>query len=213
MSDFTRFSLLFAVLLSGNAAVRLLPTGRPVPLRQSLDRFPTRIGEWTGQNLEALSEREKRVLGADDYLLRVYEREHVHVALFIAYYRSQQSGDALHSPKNCLPGAGWEPIASEETQIPKADGGGSLTVNHYVVQKDGIQQDVLYWYQAAGRTFPSEYFGKVFLVWNAFVRNRTDGALVRLAVLRSSATPSADLAAAAEFAGKLDVFLAEYLPD
>jgi EpsI family protein len=41
---------------------------------------------------------------------------------------------------------------------------------------------VLYWYQAHGRTTPSEYWAKMYLVTDAIKLNRTDGALVRITV-------------------------------
>jgi EpsI family protein len=30
------------------------------------------------------------------------------VNLYIAYYNSQRKGEAVHSPRSCLPGGGWQ---------------------------------------------------------------------------------------------------------
>ena len=52
------------------------------------------------------------MLGVDDYLSRAYYRaDGAVVGLYMGYYGSQRQGDTIHSPLNCLPGAGWEPVS------------------------------------------------------------------------------------------------------
>jgi len=210
MSNPVRFGLLFGVLLGGNVAMGFLPSGQPVPLRQDFAQFPARIGGWVASETAPLGEAESRVLGADDYLLRFYDRDGTRVGLFIAYYRSQRSGDALHSPKNCLPGAGWAPVASEVVQIPAVPAG--FEANHYVIEKEGVRQDVFYWYQANRRAFASEYRGKVYLVWDALTRQRTDGALVRITAGRPGGAEIGPQPAL-DFAQELSRILPEFLPN
>ena len=84
----------------------------------------------------------------------------------------------MHSPKNCLPGAGWDPIYAGYVAIPFETR--QITVNEYVIQKDLDKQMVWYWYQGRGRIIASEYSGKFWMVIDAITHNRTDGALVRL---------------------------------
>lgn len=211
MSNSLRFGCLLVLLLGANVQVRLLSHGRLVPLRQRLDHFPLSVGGWTGRELPSLSEGERRVLRADDYLFRIYERDGMRVGLFVAYYQSQKSGDALHSPKNCLPGSGWEPVRSEVVRIPAPTASRPvLEANHYVVEKDGIQQDVLYWYHANERIFASEYRGKIYLVWDAITKNRTDGALVRITAVRTEDGDHA-LQALTEFTRQLSGVLPQFL--
>ena len=57
-----------------------------------------------------------------------------------------------------------------------------------MIEKDGVQQDVLYWYQAHGRTFASEYLGKFYLAWDGITKGRTDGALIRITAARTPQT-------------------------
>jgi EpsI family protein len=165
----------------GNIALSMVNHGSPIAAKESLASMPMSIGAWSGRTLRNLPIAEQDVLRADDYLMREYVRNGIPVALFIAYYEKQKSGDAMHSPKNCLPGAGWQPISSKVIRISvPGPGGASFDANDYVVARNGEQQEVIYWYQAAGRRYASEYLGKIYLVWNALAKDRTDGALIRL---------------------------------
>jgi len=210
----TRIGILIAVLALSNVGLRSVSHGRSIPLRQNLATFPQDIGEWNGHNLPDLPAGEKQVLKADDYLTRVYIRNRNQIGLFIAYYRSQQSGDALHSPKNCLPGSGWDPVMSETIQIPSAAQPGTYFVaNHYLVQKDEMMQDVIYWYQANQRIFASEYWGKIYLVMDALTKNRTDGAIIRLTSFRNNKTDTENLETMRQFATQLSAQLPQVLPN
>ena len=99
--------------------------------------------------------------------------------MYVGYYASQRTGDTIHSPKNCLPGAGWDPVQSGYIKI-SIPGGRQIVVNEYVIQQGLDKQLVFYWYQGRGRVIASEYSGKFWMVADAISRNRTDGALVRL---------------------------------
>jgi EpsI family protein len=187
MTDKLRFSCLIGLLLLGTADLRWFSHGHPVPPRADFAMFPAQVGDWSGQSLPDLSRGVKQVLAADNYLLREYRNNVTgdRVELFIAYYRSQRSGDALHSPKHCLPAAGWQPIFAGTIRISDSISGSSFNANHYVIEKDGTEQDVLYWYQAHGRRFASEYLGKIYLAWDGITSGRTDGALIRITTDRT----------------------------
>ena len=125
------------------------------------------------------------VLGVDDYLNRVYTSpDRAQLGLYVGYYGSQRQGDSIHSPMNCLPGAGWEPLSKSFLTIPvsTAEGAAAVDANRYVIQKGLNRQLVLYWYQSHGRTVASEYWSKLYLVRDAVRLNRTDAALVRVIV-------------------------------
>jgi EpsI family protein len=141
--------------------------------------FPNRIDGWIGSETPLLPE-ELAVLGTGDFLVRDYARgQEIPMNVFLAYYPSQRSGDTIHSPRNCLPGAGWTPLQAGKLQIQRYDGT-SMTVNRYVVGRGSERMLVLYWYQAHGRVTSSEYWAKIFLVTDSLRLNRTDGALVRI---------------------------------
>ena len=115
-----------------------------------------------------------------DYLNRGYvSPTEGPVGLYIGYFRSQRTGASIHSPKNCLPGAGWTPLQASVYELPLADGR-KVPVNLYIVRKGLDEELVMYWYQAHGRIVASEYWGKVYLIYDAMRLNRTDAALVRI---------------------------------
>ncbi len=153
--------------------------GEPVVPHQPLRDLPYTVGAWSGEE-RPLSERIVQAVSVSDYTNRVYFADgNVPVQLYVGYYGSQKTGDTIHSPKNCLPGSGWDPIHSGFASISVA-GGRQIVVNEYVIQKDANRQLVFYWYQGRGRVSASEYAGKFWMVADAISRNRTDGALVRL---------------------------------
>lgn len=173
--------VLLAVLLAGTAAY-LGAASRPErpPTRHKLLEFPMTLGEWQGQRAPDLEADVIQVLGVDDYLSRIYSLNGEPIlSVYVGYYESQRRGDTIHSPMNCLPGAGWTPVSAERTQIT-TDAGVPIDVNRVLIQKGEERQVALYWYQGRGRSVANEYWSKAFLVWDAATRNRTDGALVRV---------------------------------
>ena len=167
------------ILLCAFVLMQTMTHGEPIVPRQPLHDLPYTLGPWTGKE-QPLQERVVQVVGVSDYANRVYSRlAEAPVQLYVGYYASQRTGDTIHSPKNCLPGAGWDPIRSGYATIPIA-GGRKIVVNEYVIQQGQSKQLVFYWYQGRGRVIASEYAGKFWMVADAISRNRTDGALVRL---------------------------------
>ena len=91
-----------------------------------------------------------------------------------------RKGATPHSPRNCLPGSGWEPLEASRVAISLPQPFEPILVNQYLIQKDRDQQVVLYWYQSQGKAIAGEMAARVQLVKNSIVRHRTDGALVRI---------------------------------
>ncbi len=167
------------VLLASLLFIYASPRQEVVPLHQPLASLPMTFGGWQGTDY-SIPQRIVAAAGVSTYLNRTYVNDRRKgLALYVGYYDSQRTGDTIHSPKNCLPGAGWEATQSGTDRIA-IPGYGPIVVNRYIVQK-GLNRDlVLYWYQGRGRVIASEYWGKVYMVWDALRRNRTDGALVRV---------------------------------
>jgi EpsI family protein len=215
-SVWARFLAAWLVLVGTALLLHARSSFEVIPNRQALDTFPRELQGWTGKDL-ALTPDVLRILGPGDFLSRSYRNpvDSETMDLFIAYYPSQRSGDTIHSPQNCLPGAGWTPLMKDHIPIPYANGGGganAVTANRYVLAKGIDRVLVLYWYQAHGRTTPSEYWAKFYLVQDAIAMNRSDGAMVRVAA--QIPNPSAEAqteATALEFSkivlAKLDNFI------
>ena len=156
--------------------------------REPLATVPMAIGGWAGHRQPDLTDNVLAVLGVDDYITRAYVKDGWPLDLYVGYHNSQRQGDAIHSPLNCLPGAGWQPLEVSRVMIPVkgAPGRGMETtpveVNRVVIGKGLERQLVLYWYQSYRRVVASEYWGKVYSVLDAVRYNRTDAALVRVIV-------------------------------
>ena len=167
------------VLLGAFVLLHTASHGEPIIQRQPLHELPYTFNNWSGEE-QQIEEKIVNAVGVTDYTNRVYSQSGgVPVGLYIGYYGSQKTGDTMHSPKNCLPGAGWQPIKSGEATLTVA-GGRKIVVNEYVIQQDLDKELVFYWYQGRGRVIASEYEGKFWMVADAITRKRTDGALVRL---------------------------------
>ncbi len=178
-------------------------TAEPAMARDRLASLPFDLDGWHGREAPPLADDVLGQLGVDDYINRQYGRAgDPPVGVYVGYYASQRQGDTIHSPQNCLPGAGWKPVESGEAQV--AAGGRDLTVNRFVIQKGLDRQVVYYWYQGRGRVIASEYANKAFLMLDAARLNRTSGGLVRLI------TPVATSADAAT--RRLSAFVAAIYP-
>ncbi len=178
--------------------------------RESLASLPAVIDGRQGRPAAPLADDVLAQLGVDDYVNRTYLKPGAApIGLYIGYYASQRQGDTIHSPQNCLPGAGWRPVSSGLRDIDA--GGRTLRVNEYVIEKGMSRQVVLYWYQGRGRVIANEYANKALLMLDAARLHRTNGGLVRVLapVTLSTADTTNDAVA---FAAALFPFLDKYLP-
>jgi EpsI family protein len=173
--------VLTAVILAATlGASRLVDGRKPELLASPLEQMPSRLGAWAAVHSESLSDAVQRTLGADSYLSRVYTRSGQPLNLFVAYYALQRAGESMHSPKNCLPGSGWEIWKQGRTQVQA--GGEPVQINRYHIQGNGKRWVVLYWYQTKERVIADEYLGKAYLAWDAVTKGRTGGSIVRITV-------------------------------
>ncbi len=158
--------------------------GEATPLAAPLSGFPLTAGAWHLQQEGEIDKETRDVLKADDYLTRAYASREGGANLFIAYFKTQRQGQSPHSPKNCLPGSGWEQSESGRIDVPIAGGsggpGGSIHINQYVVEKGQEQAVVYYWYQSQGRVIADEFAAKFYLVSDSIRHHRSDTALVRV---------------------------------
>jgi EpsI family protein len=155
-----------------------------VPVRTPLTLLPMQFDDWQGEPIPALDAKVVAVLGATEILNRVYYSPAGRsVGLYVAYYESQRQGDSIHSPLNCLPGSGWQPLAQSTLKVEVSGGAATspIVINRYLVQKGLDRQLILYWYQSHGRVIANEYVGRFYLIRDALQMNRTDASLVRVA--------------------------------
>lgn len=206
-----RARTLSAVLLLLTAGLWAISRRENTPMRQSLAAFPAEISDWHSVREGTLDDATMEVLRADDVLSRTYAKPGSRPAdLFIAYFKSQRTGQAPHSPKNCLPGSGWVPSDSGEAEVV-IPGRGPIRVNKYIVSRGDEKSVVLYWYQSHQRVIASEYAAKIFLVADSIRYNRSDTALVRV-VVPAGGDESEALETAKQFVQQVFPFLGQFLP-
>jgi EpsI family protein len=160
------------------AARRQVPMALAVPLAQSM---PRDLLGYPGADVE-ISASERKVSGVSDYVLRVFGKDSTPSAFstYVGYYEAQSQGKSIHSPKNCLPGAGWEPVEAGTATVSVA--GSPSTVNRYVLENRGARVLVFYWYQGRGRVSWNEYRVKWELLRDKASSGRSEEALVRIVI-------------------------------
>ena len=183
MKPFSGLRFVLAAGCIGLTAILLQARGRveSIPAHLPLSSFPSQLGNWNGQD-DPIDKDTLEVLGPGDFLARSYfasGSDLPRVDLFLAYFPSQRAGDTIHSPKNCLPGAGWTPEENERVTL-SPPGHAPFRANRYVISRDGARKLVLYWYWAHNRGVASEYWAKFYLIADSIRLNRSDGSLVRV---------------------------------
>jgi exosortase D (VPLPA-CTERM-specific) len=185
-----------------------------VPSRANFADFPMHLGGWNGTrgSLEGVY---RDVLKLDDYLVADYASAGHPVNLYIAYYDSQRKGEAVHSPRSCLPGGGWQLREFGQHTVPGAEvNGRPLRVNRTLIELGNQRELVYYWFEQRGRILTDEYAVKWFLFWDALTRHRTDGALVRIITDLPPRSNEADAdAVLADFASRIAPHLSHYVPN
>jgi exosortase D (VPLPA-CTERM-specific) len=208
-------SFILAALLVVSAATFLHARGRSevFPPRLPLKQFPVQLDARFGTGIP-IDQDTLEVLGAGDFLHRYYQDadQTPTIDLFIAYFRSQRAGDTIHSPKNCLPGAGWTQIESRRVTI-STPGHSPFPATRYIIARGDSRQVVLYWYWAHDRGVASEYWAKFYLVADSIKMNRSDGSLVRLITpLLPGETPDTATQRLHDFAADVVPQLQAYIP-
>jgi EpsI family protein len=197
-----------ALLLHSRASTDVNPPSEP------LSQLPSVLAGWVGSD-QPIDQETRDVLGAGDFLSRVYTQagQTAPIGLFIGYFPTQRTGQTIHSPKHCLPGAGWVFESSNYVNLTDVDGK-THRVGEYIIANGEMRQFVIYWYQAHGRSVANEYMAKIYMAADAMRMNRTDGALVRVI---TPVAPSEDVAEARRraegFAMRLTPLLPQFIPD
>jgi EpsI family protein len=190
-----------------------------VPPSDPLSGMPTTIGQWTATDIP-LDDETLRVLGKGVFLNRDYTPSgggsaltDAPINLFIGYFPTQRTGQSIHSPQNCLPGAGWTFETSGVTTLKSSDGQ-EATVGEYVISNGAVKQEVLYWYRSHGRSIASDYMAKVYTLEESILYSRTDAALIRIITpVRPNESRLDAHQRAVTFAEQLNPLLPAFIPN
>lgn len=186
-----------------------------VPTRAAFSQFPMQLGQWHGrrQSMESVF---SDTLQLDDYLLADYtngsDRD---VNVYVSYYNSQRKGEAVHSPRSCLPGGGWQVRKFGQRDISGVSINGQLLrVNRSLVELGDQRELVYYWFQQRGRVLTNEFAVKWYLFWDALTEHRTDGAMIRIITPLPQSSSEADAdRRLTEFASRIAPDITRYVPN
>ena len=167
-----------------------IPTKEYLPATPPLKEFRSAIGPWQMVRDTEIETEVQELLKADVTLNREYLGPQGLVSLFVAFFRTQRAGVTPHSPKVCLPGAGWTQESSQIISLPIPGELAAVPVNRYIISHGDDRSLVLYWYQGAHRAVASEYLSKLYLMWDALRYRRSDVALVRVIVPLTDPQPA-----------------------
>lgn len=194
-----------------------------VPPSEPLHLMPSMIDGLVAQDLP-LEDDVLAVLGKGDFLNRIYTApaslsvskqplQSAPIGLFIGYFATQRTGQSIHSPQHCLPGAGWTFESSRYTNLDDINGN-RFNVGEYIINNGESRQFVVYWYQAHGRSIANEYKAKAYMLADAIRYNRTDGALVRVITPIAANEQVADARErVVRFTARMTPYLPQFIPN
>ncbi len=179
MRDWQRF-IPAGVLFGGCILLLSVQSQRSMALQAPLSGVPAPIAGLRAEEV-IVPDDQVRIAGMTSYVNRVFYRDTLPAfAMYVGFYDAQSQGKTVHSPKNCLPGAGWEEVSKGRVTIDTPRG--PAEVNRFLIANGNAQALVYYWYQGRGRIAANEYAVKWDLLRDAAISRRTDEALVRVIV-------------------------------
>ncbi len=159
-----------------------------VPDRVDLAALPYEFPEWRS-DIEQVDSATLDVLGADDFLItNMTSPDDERFNLYIAYLNMQRHGHSWHSPRQCIPGGGWQITVHDITPVT-LESGETFHYNRIIIENRGRRQLVYYWYDQRGRKIANEFVMKFLLVFDAVKLRRTDGAMIRIMTPIQSGEP------------------------
>jgi EpsI family protein len=204
---------LSVVLLCLAALAPVLTPPEKVAENRPLRDIPTTIGAWTRLQEGVVDAETEALLKADDTLSRSYfNTSNRQVAdLFVAFFKTQRAGAMPHSPKICLPAAGWIPTESSVMPIAIPGMAEPISVNRYVIARGDEKSLVLYWYQTPRRVIANEYTAKFYTIVDGVRYHRSDTSLIRI-VVPIMTTEAAAEASAVQFTQTIFTLIRHFLP-
>lgn len=184
-----------------------------IPDRSKFAGVPAEFEGWES-TVRPMDPSVAETLAADDTIVvNLISPENKGYNLYIAYFDSQRDGRSWHSPRQCIPGGGWQ-ITDHQILSRETTTGKSMTYNRLVIQNRNTRQLVYYWYDQRGRKIANEFSMKLWLIFDAVFKKRSDGAMVRLIL---PVTNEEGMAVADErmqaMMGRMETFLPKYVPE
>jgi EpsI family protein len=176
-----QFWLIVFILAVAIVYLKVFATIEAVPLPADIGNFPKQVGSFSMTGSSEFSEEIVQELGVDSYINRDYRsKDGYQLSLYLGYYEEQREGSMIHSPRNCMPGSGWNPVESSVIPVSVSDSNKTYKVNRMLFQKGMDKLIMHYWYQGRNRIVANEYIDRFFLIFDSMIRQRSEGALVRV---------------------------------
>jgi EpsI family protein len=169
------YASMLGLLGSTLIAAHLLPSRNPEPLRRPLSSISPEIAGW---KMAAAEDVSSRPLIATSFIARTYAKGDRQLGLLVAFHDNQRNAVGVHTPKNCLPGDGWEIWNPGSATV--LFHGRPVAINMYQIYRTGYRMSVLYWYQSRDRVIANEYLAKLALVRDGLFDGRTSGSFIRI---------------------------------
>ncbi|MEO1251615.1 MAG: VPLPA-CTERM-specific exosortase XrtD [Pseudomonadota bacterium] len=182
-----------------------------IPERKEFAGVPNEFEGWR-TTVRPMEASVAEVLAADDTIVvDLVSPDQELFNLYIAYFDAQRDGRSWHSPRQCIPGGGWQ--ITQHDVLP-FDGAAGKSFNRLLIENRNSRQLVYYWYDQRGRMVANEFIMKLWLMFDAVTRQRSDGAMVRLItpVIDGEPITAAD-ARLVEMMSELETFMPAYVPD
>lgn len=125
-----------------------------------------KVGDWTGGELQGLTEDERRILPADTEGARRLYTDSEGNELYCSVVLAGRDVTSIHRPELCLPGQGWKIQTAHTQSIPLASAGANLEVMRLnsvrtVALPDGgtaqTRSIFLYWFVGKDRLTPHHW--------------------------------------------------------
>jgi len=170
-------ALPLATLLVGLTLVlnSLIPKmGEYVPHGERISRLvPFQVDDWVTRGDSPAGEDEKRVLGTDDIIHRLYRNSNFQ-DVWLALVFSAGHRNSMHPPEVCLQAGGLSLVSRKVLEITP---GFSATV----LQMSGTNDQLFnYWFFTKGNETPSYLWHQVHLVWNQVLFQTQPSVLIRV---------------------------------
>ena len=146
----------------------------PVPMKQNFSGFPSTIADWE----EYQDDRQwpiLRVEGADHELFKRFRKsDGGRLQLYVAYLESQSQEKEVVNDKMLKFHEGAQKIAIN------AGPSKTVLVNQTAVEINSKQYGVVFWYDLNGKVIANRGQAKLWTIWDAATRGRTNGALIMI---------------------------------
>jgi EpsI family protein len=173
--------LIVYLLLAGTWMYLFFHETVATPVSKPLAEFPVACAEWRMDSQASFSKDVLEILRPSDYLFRKYASPAGEkIALYVGYHDGGKGSGEIHTPRNCLPGNGWELVSTDKVQVETNKG--QVAAVSAVYQKNDSQELFLYWFQSQRQTLTDEFSLKLAQILTSITQKRRDTAFVRISV-------------------------------